>query len=131
MIDAFDSDILIYAAVSDPRGRNVRPLIHGSERAIGSLILIPEVLAKPTRMERFEEVRLLTDLLHRLDLQPVDEELADAAASFAAAYKLRTADSIHLATAVIHGADRFHTNNRKDFGPHIEEVEVVWPVGAR
>lgn len=127
MINAFDSDVLIYAAVSDPRGRRVQQLIDESDGPIGSLILVPEVLAKPTRLQRFSEVRLLTGLLYQLRLQPVDEPVADAAAAFAAEYSLRAADAIHLATAVVHGASRFQTNNRKDFGPHIEEIEVVWP----
>lgn len=126
MIDAFDADVLIYAANRDPRGNRVRRLIRESARPIGSLVLIPEVLGKPIRLNRTEELMRLNDLLYRLELQPVDEEIADAAAAFSAAYNLRAADSIHLATAVVHGASRFHTGNRKDFGPQIEEVEVVW-----
>jgi predicted nucleic acid-binding protein len=47
--------------------------------------------------------------------------------AFGAKYRLRAADAIHLATAVVWGADRFHTNNRRDFGPHVTEVEVVHP----
>ena len=29
------------------------------------------------------------------------------------------------ATAIVWGAARFHTNNSKDFGPHIIEIEIV------
>jgi predicted nucleic acid-binding protein len=60
-------------------------------------------------------------------LKPVDREVAEAAMAFGAKYRLRAADAIHLATAVVWGAERFHTNNRRDFGPHVTEVEVVHP----
>jgi hypothetical protein len=40
---------------------------------------------------------------------------------------LRAADSIHLATAVTMGAHRFITNNSKDFGAYIEEIDVTFP----
>jgi hypothetical protein len=34
---------------------------------------------------------------------------------------------MHLATAVAAGADRFLTNNRKDFPQTITEIDVVYP----
>ena len=40
---------------------------------------------------------------------------------------LRAADAVHLATAVAMGAKRFITNNRRDFGPGIAEVDVTYP----
>ena len=52
---------------------------------------------------------------------------AEAATSLAAAHRLRAGDALHLATAVVAGADRFITNNRRDFGPSITEIEVVYP----
>ena len=66
-------------------------------------------------------------LLSRLELQPADAPTAELAASLAAAHRLRAAEAFHLATAVLAGADRFLTNNRKDFGPSITEIEVVHP----
>ena len=45
----------------------------------------------------------------------------------AATHRLRAADAFHLATAVVAGADRFITNNRRDFGPSITEIEIVYP----
>ena len=37
------------------------------------------------------------------------------------------ADATHLATAVAAGADRFITNNQRDFPQTIEEIDVVYP----
>lgn len=42
-------------------------------------------------------------------------------------YRLRAADAAHLATAVLLGADRFITNNRRDVDERITEVDVTYP----
>jgi hypothetical protein len=64
-MDAFDSDVLIYAAVSGHwLGRRVRrlfptaPLGHEVPVVvgIGSLLLVPELLAKPLRQGQADEV---------------------------------------------------------------------------
>ena len=91
------------------------------------MVLLPEVLAKPLRNGSTREIAELTRLLSRLDLRSADPVIAEAATSLAAAYRLRAADAFHLATAVATGADRFITNNRRDFGPSITEIEVVYP----
>ena len=126
-LDAFDSDVLIYAAGDDARATAIRAVIRDSSRPLGSTVLIPEVLTRPMRRGERKEYDVLVLLLAQLDLKAVDDEIADAATVLGANYGLRAADAIHLATAVVWGADRFHTNNRKDFGPHITEVEVVYP----
>ena len=91
------------------------------------MLLLPELLTKPTRDGADDEVAVLTALLSRLDLRPVDEAIATLAVALGASYGLRSADSIHLATAVSAGADRFITNNRRDFPKSIEEVSVTYP----
>lgn len=132
-MDAFDADVLIYACAHDhPLGKPVRQLfdaVTASGRAgVGSLLLLPEVLSKPMRDERADEVQLLAALLARLDLRPVDSVTAQLATVLGASYALRAADAIHLATAVNLGADRFITNNQRDFSPAISEIEIVFPV---
>jgi predicted nucleic acid-binding protein len=56
----------------------------------------------------------------------VTAAVASLAASLGARYRLRTADAVHLATAVHAGADRFITNNRRDFSPDITELDVTY-----
>ena len=133
-MDAFDADVLIYAAVAGhPLGRRVRALfptelLDGDEVAgIGSVLLMPEVLSKPLRERRDDEVTELAALLARLELRPTDAATAALATTFRAAYRLRTADAVHLATAVIAGADRFLTNNTNDFPRAIVEIDVIYP----
>lgn len=134
-MDAFDADALIYAAVPDhPLGRRVAALIPttamreaDTPAGIGSLLLLPEVLGKPLRDGATDEVRVLTGLLARLDLRPLDLATAELALALAGTYRLRAADAVHLATAVATGADRFITNNRRDFPATISEIQITYP----
>jgi predicted nucleic acid-binding protein len=130
-MDAFDADVIIYAAVLDhPLGRRVAGLFEGPRErfaGVGSVLLIPEVLSKPVRDGETSEVLILAGLLARLDLRPVDRATADLATALAVKYNLRAADATHLATAVAVGADRFLTNNQRDFPPAITEIRLTYP----
>lgn len=130
-MDAFDADVIIYAAVMDhPLGRRVVGLFQRPRErfaGVGSVLLIPEVLSKPLRDGDTSEVRMLAGLLARLDLRPVDRATADLATALGVKYCLKAADATHLATAVAVGADRFLTNNKRDFPPTISEIRVTYP----
>ena len=134
-MDAFDSDVLIYAAVpGHPLGERVAALFPVSpvgERApkvgVGSVLLLPEVLSKPLRDGDTEATRTLSEFLTRLDLRPVDQMTAAQAAILGARYKLRGPDATHLATAIAMGAHRFITNNKRDFGVPIKEIDITFP----
>lgn len=127
-MDAFDADALIYAAVpGHPLGQRVVALFRSASPGVGSVLLLPEVLSKPLRDGTSDEIRALAGLLARLDLRPVDRATAELATALSSRYRLRAADATHLATAVGMGADRFITNNKRDFGPHITEIDVTYP----
>lgn len=131
-LTAFDADVLIYAGeVGHPLGKRVARLFPTAADEIagsGSLLLLTEVVAKPLRVNpASNEAQRLLELLSRLDLYPLDDPTAQLALSLAVAYGLRAADSVHLATAIAAGADRFLTNNRKDFPKSITEIDVVYP----
>ena len=131
-VDAFDADVLIYAAVpghplgeqvvqhcSGPRLRRRRALARSCcslRSSAGRCATVP-----PTRF------RILAALLARLDLRPVDRATAELATALSGRYRLKAADATHLATAVGMGADRFITNNKRDFPPAITEVQVTYP----
>ena len=91
------------------------------------MLLLPEVLAKPMRDGSADEVAALAGLLGRLDLRSVDPVTAEVATTLASGYRLRAADAVHLATAVVAGANRFITNNRRDFSAAITEIEIAYP----
>jgi predicted nucleic acid-binding protein len=133
-MDAFDADVLIYATVrGHDLGRRVLALFSDDTlgdaitAGVGSMLLLPELLTKPVRDHADTELVALTALLARLDLRPLDEATAELAVALGAAYGLRAADAVHLATAVTVGADRFLTNNRRDFPPTITEINVTYP----
>ncbi|WGX94569.1 PIN domain-containing protein [Nocardioides sp. L-11A] len=131
MLTAFDADVLIYAAEEDHTlGGRVAALFAGTNDVVGvgSILLLTEVLAKPMRQDPADErTATLLSLLGRLELQPVDESVGRLALTLAVRYGLRVADAAHLATAVAAGADRFLTNNRKDFPQTIVEIDIVYP----
>lgn len=129
---AFDADVLIYAAAEGhPLGGRVAALFADAPAGaagIGSVMLLTEVLAKPLRDDPgSDEVAAVTSLLSRIDLRPFDEPTARLALVLAVSYGLRAADAAHLATAVAAGAERFITNNRKDFPQTITEIDIVYP----
>ncbi len=134
-MDAYDADVLVYAAVADHSlGRRVRALfptepVEGTDAVagIGSVLLLPELLTKPLREGSTDELEELGALLSRLDLRPVDAATAELATALGASHGLRAADAVHLATAVGAGADRFLTNNKFDFPKSIAEVEITYP----
>ncbi|MBW9095418.1 PIN domain-containing protein [Microbacterium jejuense] len=130
MTIAFDADVLIYAAVRDhPLGARVRGVLDDARTdSVGSVLLLPEVLAKPLRDgPGSAEVEALLSVLARMDLRPFDEPTARLSVILAAEHNLRAADAAHLATAIASEADRFVTNNRKDFPRSIPEIEIVYP----
>ncbi len=127
---AFDADVLIYAAAADhPLGARVAPLLTVSDLPrVGSVLLLPEVLTKPMRADANSvETIALVGVLSRIELLPFDEATARLSLALAVSYGLRAADSAHLATAVAAGADRFLTNNRRDFPRSISEIDIVYP----
>ena len=131
-MDCFDADAVIYAAVpGHPLGHRVAALFRnagsGALAGAGSVLLLPEVLGKPLRDGSPDEVRALAGLLARLDLRPVDRATAELATGLSSRYRLRAADATHLATAVGLGADRFITNNQRDFPTTITEVRIIYP----
>jgi hypothetical protein len=135
-MDAFDADVLIYAAApGHPLGERVAALFPaapawglGGKVGIGSALLVPELLSKPLRDEDAATVTRLSGFLSRLDLWPADGSIAAHAAVLGAKYKLHAPDATHLATAIKMGAHRFITNNRRDFGKSIKEIAVTYPV---
>jgi len=131
-MDAFGADVLIYAATpGHPLGSRVAALFPSSGGAelagTGSTLLLPEVLTRPTRDAAEDELNALYGLLARLDLRPVDEAVADLSVVLGATYKLKAADAVHLATAVNVGAERFITNNARDFRRGIAEIDITYP----
>lgn len=129
-MDAFDADVLIYtASPGHPLGTRVRELISAAtgHSCVGSTLLVPELLIKPQRVANDREGEELERVLAKLHLLDVDRRIAEFAVDIGARRGLKTVDAVHLATAVLAGAERFITNNRRDFGRDIDEIDIVYP----
>src|SRR5579863_1565694 len=95
-MDAFDADVLIYAAIPDhPLGRRVAALfsstaapLAAAKIGVGSALLVPELLSKPLREEDAVTVTTLSRFLGQLNLWPADGSIAAHAAVLGAKYKL-------------------------------------------
>ena len=128
---AVDADVVIYSAAADhPWAERITALFSDPRRwrLVGSTILVPELLIRPTRGADENELDGLLDRIARIELVAADERVCTLAAAIGATYGLRAADAVHLATAIGVGADAFLTNNRKDFKPDaIEEIRIVYP----
>ena len=139
-MDAFDADVLIYAAagVGHELGRRVLALFPDAAETgapavgIGSMLLLPEVLTKPLRRQAdrgpgAQELGRLLALLSRIDLRSVDRPTAVLGSALGAIHGLRAVDAVHLATAVVGGAERFITNNSRHFPKSITEIDITYP----
>jgi predicted nucleic acid-binding protein len=126
-MDAFDADIVIYASKGDPRGAALSDAVSGRANAhagIGSVVLLTETL---TLGDSAPHDARLREVLAALVLVPIDADIARVAAALRATYRLNTPDALHLATAIVFGADRFITGNRRDFTTAIKEIPVIFP----
>lgn len=114
---AFDSSVFIYILDKNPeffdRAQTALRKIT-EEPAVISTLVYTETLAKPTG-SAFNKSRALLDALcqqYRITVHPIDTGLAILAAQLRSQYKqLRTADALHVATALQAGATSFTTND--------------------
>jgi len=134
-VDAFDADVLIYAiSPSGPHGPALRSALAETAATtpdgkigVGSVLLITETLIKPVRGGDDREAGEMARLLDRLELFGCDLATAELAVDLGARYGLKAVDAVHLATAITADADRFITNNRRDFSKAIEEIDITYP----
>lgn len=89
-------------------------LDQGGVRAITSTLTLAEVLVKPYRGRQWalaEKYESIFEGISELALMPVETGIGRLAAKLRASYSLLTPDAIHLATAMVHGATFFLTND--------------------
>jgi predicted nucleic acid-binding protein len=96
----------------------VRPFFQAVDRGeitvITSSITLTEVLVVPLRLGDRQLVDKYTRILLHADhiaTVEVSNEIAAEAAQIRSTYRFKTPDAIHLATAIVEGADGFLTND--------------------
>lgn len=93
---------------------------------IASVITLTEVLSKPMQAGRDDLVEAYRSVLvdsGALMLCPVDDDIAEKAASLRAQFGIKTPDAIQLATAIENNASLFVTNDRGI--PELDGLKLV------
>jgi len=116
-----DTAIFIYHLEAHPR---YRPLTQellagiqsGRQTAITSTVTVMELTVRPWQVGRpavAREYEVLLVHFSHLTLADVTRDVARRAAQLRARYRLRPADALQVATALVHGATAFVTNDRR------------------
>jgi predicted nucleic acid-binding protein len=114
-----DTSVFIYHLEAHPRYQPLtQELLAGVEtgqwKAITSTVTIMELTVRPWQLERPAVAREYEALLvhfPNLVLADVTRDVARQAAQLRARYRIRPADALQVATALIHGATAFVTND--------------------
>jgi predicted nucleic acid-binding protein len=116
-----DTAIFMYHLEAHPR---YQPLTQelltgiqaGRQRAVTSTVTVMELTVRPWQVGRPAVAReyeaLLVHFPH-LTLADVTRDVARRAAQLRARYRLRPADALQVATALVHGATAFVTNDQR------------------
>jgi predicted nucleic acid-binding protein len=86
----------------------------GGVRVITSTMTLAEVLVTPYRYKQLALAKKYESIFEgtpELTLVPVDTGISRLAAKLRASHALLTPDAIHMATAMMHGAEFFLTND--------------------
>jgi predicted nucleic acid-binding protein len=116
-----DTSIFIYHLEAHPR---YQPLTQellarvqaGRQTAVTSTVTVMELTVRPWQVGRPAVAREYEALLvhfPNLTLADVTRDVARRAAQLRARYRVRPADALQAATALIHGATAFVTNDRR------------------
>lgn len=119
-IVGLDTSILIYHLEAHPRyqaltNQVLETVQAGRRQAIVSVVALMELTVHPWRRnEPFVARHYETLLLHFPNLHLVDanRDVARRAAQLRAAYQVRPADALHVATALVNKATAYITNDR-------------------
>lgn len=93
-----------------------RPLVDGSLRAVTSAVTLTELLVPYFLRGETEQAELLRRTLDSnpgLAILEVDSRVAVRAAELRARLQIKPMDALHVATAIVAGAEAFLTNDRR------------------
>jgi predicted nucleic acid-binding protein len=126
-----DTMLFVYHFENHPRfgpaaSRILEAAERGRLRLVTSVLTLMEVLVVPKREGQDELCRRYHELLTsfpQLTMLPVDPTIAEVASELRATYPVRTPDALHLATAIVAGAEAFVTADQRL--PKIAAMRVI------
>lgn len=127
---ALDTNIFISVFAQEAGGEKVLHLIEaaadkGTHELMSSVLAFSECAVKPYRdgnWPALDQVKLMFQMPN-LTIYPMDGVVAEEAARLRALYNCKMPDAIIVATAIIHNADIFLTNDRRLTA--IKELPVI------
>jgi predicted nucleic acid-binding protein len=116
-----DTNVFIYHLEAHPRYQLLTQELlagiqAGRQTAVTSTITVMELTVRPWQLDRpavAREYEVLLVHFPHLTLADVTRDVARRAAQLRARYHLRPADALQVATALVHGATAFVTNDRR------------------
>ena len=129
---ALDSSCFIYHIEENQKYLELTKVIFeelvalGKVEAIGSTLIITEVLIKPYKHNRRDLAFDYRDLIlgfPNFSLFAPNEQVCDSAALLRAKYNFRTPDAIHIATAIEEGAQAIIGNDKR--WKSIKEIKTI------
>jgi predicted nucleic acid-binding protein len=116
-----DTSIFIYhiepsSLFSGVANTILRQLARRTMTGVTSVLTLTELLVKPLQSERrglAARYEALVRAIPNLTVVDIDSRIARRAATLRAAHAIPTADALHLASALEHGASAFVTNDRR------------------
>lgn len=120
-IVGLDTSLFIYHLEAHPKYLPLSTLVlngvqAGQWQGVTSTVTLMEVTVKPWELERADVARqyevLLTNFPH-LSIKAVDRGVARTAAQLRAKYKIRPADALQMATAIVHHSTVWVSNDKR------------------
>jgi len=116
-----DTNVFIYHLEAHPRYQSLTQEVlagiqAGQWAAVTSTVTVMELTVRPWQLGRpavAREYEVLLVHFPHLTLADVTRDVARRAAQLRARYRFRPADALQLATALVHGATAFVTNDRR------------------
>ena len=120
-IIGIDSVILIYLLERNQQylssAKSVLEAVEsGKLPAVMASIGMIEILTGPKKQGRFDLARYYREYLAsfpNLTIKNMNESVVELASDLCACYNIKTADAIHVATAIDFGAEKFITNDKE------------------
>lgn len=127
---AIDTNIFISVFAQEPLGEKVVPIMEsaadkGTHELVTSVLAFSECAVRPYRegnWQALDQVKLMFQMPN-LYVYPMDEAVAEEAARLRASYNCKMPDAIIVATAIVHNAEVFLTNDHRLTA--ITEIPVV------